>query len=115
MKLLTDQFEEFEAAEDWRRWLLPNLRADLRGRSVWYCGRTSRLLSLRMLCADGGLCTLLYRLMQALRRWGRSNGSASTAKTAGQTLQEIRSAEEGVMIGVETVPIASNPTATHYY
>ena len=70
MKFLTDQFEEVHI-ELRRPWLFPDLRADLLAKAVWYYGprRTGRLDCLRMLMSDGSLCTVLYRLMRALRRW----------------------------------------------
>lgn len=69
MKLLTDRFELVEAPEPRPACLLGNLRADLRAKSIWFYGRASARLSLRMLCSDGSLCTVLYRLMRALKRW----------------------------------------------
>lgn len=48
---------------------LGTLRADLAAKCVWYHGRVSRGLLLRMLVSDGSLCTVLYRLMRALGRW----------------------------------------------
>jgi len=68
MKYLTDQFEYVTAPGKGRPWLFPMLRADLAARSAWTYGRVGRGLSLRMLFADGGLCTVLYRLMRFLKR-----------------------------------------------
>ena len=70
MKFLTDQFEEVRI-ERRRPWLFPDLRADMLAKAVWYYGaqRQGRLDCLRMLMSDGSLCTVLYRLMCALRRW----------------------------------------------
>ena len=70
MKFLTDQFEEVQIESGRRPWLFPDLRADLRAKAIWYYGaeRQGRLDCLRMLMSDGSLCTVLYRLMRALRR-----------------------------------------------
>ena len=68
MKFLTDRFEEIQVPDSWRPWLFPNLRMDLCARSIWYYGRTGKLLSFRMLFVDGALCTALYRLMRTLKR-----------------------------------------------
>jgi len=69
MRYLTDRFEYVAATGKGRPWLFPMLRGDLAARSAWYYGKVGRGLSLRMLFADGGLCTVLYRLMRALMRW----------------------------------------------
>ncbi len=68
MKLLTDQFEIVEEPGPRAALVFGNLRADLRAKSVWYYGRASAGRSLRMVFSDGSLCTVLYRLMRALRR-----------------------------------------------
>jgi serine O-acetyltransferase len=70
MKFLTDQFEELPIEGGRRAWLFPDLRADLCAKAVWYYGARppGRLDCLRMLMSDGSLCTVLYRLMRALRR-----------------------------------------------
>ncbi len=67
MKFLDHQFCEVDAIEP--AGLFRLLRADLRAKSIWYYGRCSPMLSLRMLFSDGGLCTALYRCMSAFRRW----------------------------------------------
>ena len=67
MRFLTDQFESVEV-NDRVPLLFGRLRMDLRAKSVWYYGRTSALLTLRMLLSDGSLCSALYRLMASLKR-----------------------------------------------
>ncbi len=79
MKLLTDRFESVEAAEP-PRGPLSDLRMDMRAKAVWYHGRSTRGLALRMLFSDGSLCTVLYRLMQALRRAGLGPLAAAVYK-----------------------------------
>jgi len=69
VRFLKDDFEKISLPEDWRPWLLRNVRADLCAKSVWYHGRTGRWLSARMLFSDGSGCSVLYRAMQACRRW----------------------------------------------
>jgi len=69
MKYLTDCFKHVVSTGKGRPWLFPMLRADLAARSAWYYGNVGRGLSLRMLFADGGCCTVLYRLMRTLKRW----------------------------------------------
>lgn len=67
MHYLTDRFERVEAPAR-PPLLLGNLRSDLRAKSIWYTGRASVWLSLRMLLSDGSLCTVLYRTMRFLKR-----------------------------------------------
>ena len=67
MKYLSNQFELVEISGP-APLLFGVLRADLRARGVWYTGRTSAGISLRMLFTDGALCTVLYRLMRFLKR-----------------------------------------------
>jgi serine O-acetyltransferase len=71
MNFLTDQFEEVQVERARRPWLCPDLRADMLAKAIWYYGseRKGRGDCLRMLFSDGSLCTVLYRLMRALRRW----------------------------------------------
>lgn len=69
MKLMTDRFALVEVPEPRWAFLLGKLRTDLRAKSIWFHGRASAGLSLRMLLSDGSLCLVLYRLMSALRRW----------------------------------------------
>jgi len=68
LKFLTQNFEKISVPDGWRPCLLHNVRADLCAKSIWYYGKTSRLLSLRAVLSDGSLCTLLYRLMCTLRK-----------------------------------------------
>ncbi len=68
MDYLTDTFERVPAPDRAGRGLLGMLRADMAAKAAWYGGRTGRSLCLRMLLSDGSLCTVLYRLMRALRR-----------------------------------------------
>jgi serine O-acetyltransferase len=79
VKLLTDQFESVEAGEP-PRGLLSDLRMDMRAKAVWYHGRATRGLALRMLFSDGSLCTVLYRLMRALRQAGLGPLAAAAYK-----------------------------------
>lgn len=69
MKLMTDQFESVQLTPP-PRGPLRDLRADMCAKAAWYRGRCTRGLALRMLFSDGSLCTVLYRLMRALRRNG---------------------------------------------
>jgi len=65
---LTDSFKRVPAPEGVGAGFLGALRADMVAKSIWYHGRSSRGLVMRMLVADGSLCTVLYRLMRALVR-----------------------------------------------
>ena len=69
MEFLTDSFERVAAPEGAGRGLLGMLRADMAAKAAWYRGCTGRALSLRMLLSDGSLCSVLYRLVGALKRW----------------------------------------------
>ncbi|MFA4948867.1 MAG: serine acetyltransferase [Candidatus Krumholzibacteriia bacterium] len=40
----------------------------MNAKAIWYLGTTNRGCALRMLMSDGSFCTVLYRLMIALRR-----------------------------------------------
>ena len=70
MKFLTDQFEEVQI-ERGQPWFFADLRADMLAKAIWYYGpeRQGRSDCLRMLMSDGSLCTVLYRLMRAFKRW----------------------------------------------
>jgi serine O-acetyltransferase len=82
MKFLTDQFEEVPIESGRQPWLFADLRADMRAKAVWYYGaqRQGRLDCLRMLMSDGSLCTVLYRLMRALRRMRLGPAAAAVYK-----------------------------------
>jgi len=69
VEFLTDSFERVAAPEGTGRGLLGMLRADMAAKGAWYRGCTGRTLSLRMLLSDGSLCSVLYRLVGALKRW----------------------------------------------
>jgi hypothetical protein len=69
VEFLTDTFERLPAPEGAGRGLLGMVRADMAAKGVWYRGRFGRGVALRMLASDGSLCTVLYRLMGALKRW----------------------------------------------
>ncbi len=69
MDFLTDSFERVPAPGRAGRGMLGMLRADMAAKAAWYSGCTGRGVTLRMLLSDGSLCTVLYRLMRALRRW----------------------------------------------
>jgi len=65
---LTDQFDLVETT-DRAPLFFGRFRADLRAKSVWYCGRSSAWLTFRAMLSDGSLCAFLYRLMRAFSRW----------------------------------------------
>jgi serine O-acetyltransferase len=67
VRCLTHQFGKVEVPDTGSLSPFRRLRADLRAKSVWYYGRSRWWLTLRMLFSDGSLCTVLYRLMRALR------------------------------------------------
>jgi serine O-acetyltransferase len=57
VEFLTDSFERVAAPERAGRGPVGMVRADMAAKAA------------RMLLSDGSLCTVLYRLMRALRRW----------------------------------------------
>jgi len=69
VRFLTDRFEAVDVGDAVASGPFGRLRADLCAKSIWYHGRSSRPLSLRMLLSDGSLCTVLFRAVCALRRW----------------------------------------------
>ncbi|MFO8008361.1 MAG: DapH/DapD/GlmU-related protein [Candidatus Brocadiia bacterium] len=69
MHYLTHNFESVPAAELRRAGLAGLIRADMQAKGVWYAADGVARSLLHALVTDGSLCTVLYRLMGALRRW----------------------------------------------